>query len=186
MSRDDAQVVRAWRRGDPEAARALFERHVAVLGRFFSTKVGVEADDLVQLTFMTALSNPDRFEGRSSFRSYLLGVANNVLLKHLRTRYARGRHLDFDDVTLRDLGTSASRKLAKNDDRRRLLESLASLPLHEQVALELYYWEELPASEIAEALGVPEGTVRTRIRSARLKLRRRLGAIRTAEARTAP
>jgi RNA polymerase sigma factor (sigma-70 family) len=93
---------------------------------------------------------------------------------HLRGRYAGGTRLGFARVTLRDLGTSASQRVARDLDRERLLETLASLPLHEQVALELYYWEEMSAPEIAETLGVPEGTVRTRIRSARLRLRRKL------------
>ena len=101
-------------------------------------------------------------------------MPDKLLLKHLRRRYARGHRLDFEQVTLRDLGTSASRRVARSLERERLLERLASLPIPEQVALELYYWEEMPASEIAEVLGVPEGTVRTRIRSARLKLRRML------------
>lgn len=174
LEASDALLLDAWRAGNDVAGRRLFERHVGVVSRFFTNKLDEDVDDLVQLTFMGALQAAERYEGRCSFRGFVLGIAHKLLLKQLRRRYARGRTVDFDQVTLRDLGTSASRRVARDLERERLLETLASLPLTEQVALELYYWEEMPASEVAEVLGVPEGTVRTRIRSARIKLRRKL------------
>ncbi len=182
----DAALLGAWKAGDAVAGRRLFDRHIGVVSRFFTNKVDHDVDDLIQLTFLSALQAADRFEGRCTFRGFILGIAHKLLLKHLRRRYARGHRLDFEQVTLRDLGTSASRRVARSLERERLLERLASLPIPEQVALELYYWEEMPASEIAEVLGVPEGTVRTRIRSARLKLRRMLESRDAGDAQNRP
>lgn len=170
----DASLLEAWRAGDLSAGRALFERHFEAVARFFSSKFPQECDDLVQSTFLACAEAPGNFEGRSSFRSYLLGIANHVLLRQLRRHCARRPNIDLDDVSLHDLGTSLSAKLARKSEHAKLLEALRRLPVHEQVALELYYWEDLPASEIATVLETPEGTIRTRIRSAKGRLARLL------------
>lgn len=166
----DARLLDDWRAGSESAGRTLFDRHFEAVARFFSTKVPEDADDLVQTTFLACTEHAARFEGRCSFRGYLLGVANKVLLKHLRARYGRGRAVDIDEVTARDLGTPLSARVARGAEHARLIEAFRELPLAQQVVLELYYWEELPASELSTILGVPEGTIRTRLRSAKQKL----------------
>ncbi len=175
-ARPDAALLDEWQAGSQAAGRVLFDRHFDAVARFFSTKVPEDADDLVQTTFLACTEHSARFEGRSSFRGYLLGVANKVLLKHLRTRYGRGRPIDIDEVTARDLGTPLSARVARGAEHARLIDAFRELPLVQQVVLELYYWEELPASELSTILGVPEGTIRTRLRSAKQKLHALLGA----------
>ena len=170
----DASLLEAWRAGDPAAGRVLFERHFEAVARFFSSKVPQECDDLVQTTFLACAESSGTFEGRSSFRGYLLGIANHVLLRHLRRHCARGPSVNLEQVSLHDLGTSLSVKVARNAEHAALIEALRRLPLPEQVVLELYYWEELPASELAVLLETPEGTIRTRIRSAKRRLARLL------------
>lgn len=170
LAPSDTALLHDWRAGCAVAGRTLFDRHFGAVARFFSTKVPDDADDLVQITFLACTEVSARFEGRSSFRGYLLGIANNVLLKHLRTRYGRGHPVDIDEVTARDLGTPLSVRFARSAEHARLIEAFRELPIRQQVVLELYYWEDLPASELATILGVPEGTVRTRLRAAKQKL----------------
>lgn len=170
----DHALLSAWHGGDDTAGRRLFERHFDRVARFFANKVDTDAEDLVQATFLACAESSARFEGRASFATFLLGIAHKVLLKHLRRRYGRGHTLDLGQVSLRDLCASPSSMVARNIEQQRLLDALRTLPVHEQVVVELYYWENLSAAELGRLLEVPEGTVRTRLRSARQRLERRL------------
>ncbi len=67
--------------------------------------------------------------------------------------------------------------LARKHEHRLLLRALRSMPLHDQIALELYSWEQLTGAEVGQVLGVPENTARTRLRRARLELTRRIDAL---------
>ena len=60
----DADLLIAWKAGDRRAGRRLFDRHVGAVSRFFANKLAQEADDLVQLTFLSALQAADHFAGR--------------------------------------------------------------------------------------------------------------------------
>jgi RNA polymerase sigma-70 factor (ECF subfamily) len=73
-----------------------------------------------------------------------------------------------------DLAPGASTLLPKRAEPAELVAALRRLPLDEQIVLELYYWERMTAGEIAEALGDPEGSIRTRIRRAKAIVREAL------------
>ncbi len=174
---DEAQLLTAWREGDLEAGEALFSRHVDRVSRFFYNKVSEGIDDLVQQTFLACVESADRFRGESSFRTFLLGVARNMLRRHYE-KLGRGRESgDLDKVTAADLSTTPSMAVARVHDQRLLLESLRRIPVDSQIALELYYWEDLKAREIAEVLEIPLGTVKTRLRRARELLREQVEAM---------
>src|SRR5262245_47495626 len=81
---DDVELLEAWREGDERAGRALFERYFAPLARFFSVRVGGDVDDLVQQTLEACVGGRDRVRDGGSFRSYVFGVAYNVLRGHYR------------------------------------------------------------------------------------------------------
>jgi RNA polymerase sigma-70 factor (ECF subfamily) len=91
-------------------------------------------------------------------------------LTHYRKR-RRGPALDFTARTFRDLRTSPTGTLIKHEQRRLLQQALQQIPLDQQIALELTYFEELSAVEVAEALGIPENTVYSRLRRAKAHLR---------------
>ena len=167
MSASDHELLSAWRGGDRKAGSELFDRHFLSLRRFFRNKVSdeSEADELLQRSFMGCVSGVERFREESSFRTWLFAVAHNVLREHLRER-AR-RPLDFGSVSLAELGPGPSTAFARQREQRLLLEALRALPLESQVLLELYYWEQLPAPELAQIFDVPVGTVRGRIRKAK-------------------
>lgn len=166
----DQELLAAWQAGDARAGDRLFVRHFRAVDRFFRNKAG-EGDvaDLVQRTFMVCLERPDGFRGESRFRTYLLGVARNLLREHYRMS-ARHRHRDVDELSVIDLGAGPSTLIGAKEEQRLLLTALRSVPLESQVILELHFWERLTGGEIATILGVGEETARTRLRRARLRV----------------
>ena len=170
----DAELLATWRAGDRRAGRALFDRHFESIHRFFHNKVANAVDDLVQQTFLACTESHHTFRAEASFRSWLFGIAHNVLRMHLRKHHGVE---DLSLVSVCDLGPSPASIVAAREDERLLLEALRRIPLDYQVALELFFWEEMSGSEIANALGVPEGTVRTRIRRGRIALEEHVRAL---------
>ena len=167
----DAQLLQAWRDGDASAGERLFDRHFVALSRFFRNKVRDGVDDLIQATFLGLMETRDRYRGQGSFRSYVFGVAFNVLRNHYRDARRDADRIDPAVTSMFDLAPGASSVIAARDEQRLLLEALRHIPLEHQALLELYFWEPLTAPEIATALGLPEGTVRTRIRRGKGLLR---------------
>ena len=114
----------------------------------------------------------DRFEQRSTFRTYLFAIARNVLFAHLRRRGQR----QFDSLTtsVADLGQSMGSVLARSEQHRLLLRALRHLPTDFQITLELFYWEGLDGASLAEVLGISPHTVRSRISRGRAMLKERV------------
>jgi RNA polymerase sigma-70 factor (ECF subfamily) len=173
----DARLLEAWRGGDTKAGSELFARHFGVVYRFFANKVGEEIDDLVQRTFLACVEGRDALREDGSFRSYLLGIARNQLLMHLRRSIARGHPVDPGEISLAAIDPSPSRVIAAREEERLLLSALRSLPLDLQIMVELYYWEDLPVGELADVCGIPLGTVKSRLFRARKALEEGIEAI---------
>jgi RNA polymerase sigma factor (sigma-70 family) len=179
----DDELLTAWRSGDRRAGEELFDHHFKALTRFFRNKVGQGAgqgdgmDDLIQQTVLSLLEAKHEFRGEGSFRSFVFGVAYNVLRNHYRQARRDAERLDFGVTSIFDLGSGPVEILAGKHEQRLLLQGLRRIPVEHQVLLELYFWEPLPAPEIAQILGVPVGTVRTRIRRAKALLEAELGRL---------
>ena len=166
----DFDLLAAWCDGDASAGQALFARHFQAVYRFFCNKIGPEVDDLVQDTFLAMTKARGNFRGQSTFRTFLFGVAYNQLLKH-RERWARSGRVDaFDTARVAAIETSPSRVVARQQEHALLLQALRRLPLELQAILELFYWEGCTSAQISEALGVPAGTIRGRLRRGRAQL----------------
>lgn len=170
----DVELLEQWRAGDLGAGDELFNRHFAGVHRFFRNKVREGAlEDLVQQTFMACVEGRERFRSDSTFRTYLLGVATNLLRDHYR-RQRKAEVLDFGEASVEDAGVGPNTLLGRREEQRLLLEALRRIPIESQIVLELYYWEELSASQTAAVLGIPEGTVRGRVRKAKALLKKKL------------
>jgi RNA polymerase sigma factor (sigma-70 family) len=173
----DVELLEAWRAGDRHAGEALFERHFRSVYRFFRTK-GVEAvDDLVQQTFLGCVEGRDRLRSEASFRTYMFAVARNQLFRHWKQRGAVRDDAEFESRSLHDMSPTASKVLVRRAEERALLEALRRIPVVFQIALELYYFENMRGPEIAAVLDVPEATVRSRLRRGTEHLRRQLEAV---------
>ena len=173
MSASDFDLLDAWRAGDRDAGNALFDRYFDAVFRFFRNKVSKGAEDLVQQTFLACVQSRDHFRKDASFRTYLFTAARSKLYNYLERRGREGA-IDWGVTSCADLGVSPSGLLARGEEQRLLLHALRSLPVDLQVALELYYFEQVRGPELAEVLGVPEGTVRSRLRRGREILREQL------------
>ena len=174
----ERDLLLAWRDGDRAAGSALIRGHAPLIQRFFVNKVTrpEDVEDLAQRTFVACVQGVERFRGDSNFRTWLYAVANNVLREFYRER-RRGESLDFGTVTVADAASGPSSVLASSEEQRRLLAGLRRIPIDSQVLLELYYWEELSAPELAEIFEIPVGTVRGRISKAKQSLRAALDAM---------
>jgi RNA polymerase sigma-70 factor (ECF subfamily) len=167
---DEWELLAAWREGDTRAGNELVALHFQSISRFFRSKLGDDVEDLIQQTFLACVEGRDRIEG-GNFRSYLFGVATKRLFAQLRTKYKTGQEVDFSVNSLADLGTTPSEGVARNQRAKLLQTALQQIPVDAQITLELAYWEGLSGSEIALALDIEVGTVRSRLSRARKCLR---------------
>ena len=168
---DDFALLDAWRAGDLEAGSKLFDRHFESIHRFLRNKVGDDTDEVMQRTLLACVESRDRFRGASSFRTFLFGVARLELFSHYRRRRKADAHTDLESSTFYDLDPSPSVVVARHKEQQLLHEALRRLPIDLQIALELHYWENMSATEIATVLEIPAGTVKSRLRRAKEMLR---------------
>lgn len=173
----DEELYEAWRAGDRAAGEALFERHFAAVFRFFENKAGGgDVSDLVQRTFLGCVEAKERFQGASSFRTFLYAIARHELCGFYRAR-RRGAAVDFGVSSVADLCDTPSTLVRRKSEHAALTEALQSLPLDLQIAVELRYWEGMSGPDLSLVLGVAEGTVRSRLRRALEALREALAAL---------
>jgi RNA polymerase sigma-70 factor (ECF subfamily) len=171
---EDSELFRAWRAGDRAAGEALIVRHYDAIARFFRYKASEQAEDLVQRTFLACSDAGGGFRGEGSFRAFLFGVARNLLFEHIRRQVRHRPDADFSLSSLMDLNPGVATLAAEQSEQRLLVRALQHLPLETQVLLELFYWEELSIDEVATALEIPKGTVKSRLFNARALLRETL------------
>lgn len=172
MLDDHAVVAASLER--PEAFGELFERHALELHRFLGRRLGDLADDVLGELFATA------FERRASYRAeladsrpWLYGIAANLVRRHHRAESTRYRALARVPVALVALDTSHEAITSADAAalRPRLAEALAGLKPADRDVLLLLAWGQLDQAEVAAALGIPVGTVRSRLHRARRQLR---------------
>ncbi|MEX1367134.1 MAG: sigma-70 family RNA polymerase sigma factor [Nannocystaceae bacterium] len=173
---NDGELIAEWKGGDQSAGAELFRRHYTPVLRFYRSKVGPQAPDLVQRCFLRCVEIRSRIRDDAGFRCFVFGVARNVLLEHYRSIRSSAR-VNFEEHTVEDLSPTPTSELAHEERSRLLLQALRRLPVEQQIVVELYYWEELNAREIAEIYGAPEPTIRTRLRRAKLRLEQELSAL---------
>ncbi len=176
MSDDELEVLDRWCAGDSAAGNTLFKRHFASLYRFFEHKVDGDLDELVQDTFLACVRTRDTFRRQSTFRTYLFSIARHILYGYWRKRARQGVTLDFDEISVASLSTSAGSRIARREDQARLLSALRALPLDQQLLLELHYWEEMERDQLAEVFDIEAATTRSRLFRARQALRALLAA----------
>ena len=175
---DDAALIeRSWH--EPEAFAALYDRHAAPIHRFAGRRLGDQmADDVVAETFLAAFRRRKRYDlCRADARPWLYGIAANVIGKHRRAEVRMLRafaRTGADPVTAGHSDRVDSRVCAAAVQRD-LAAALAGLSAGDRDVLLLIAWADLSYEETAAALGIPVGTVRSRLHRARRKVREALG-----------
>lgn len=174
----DAELVSA-SLTDPEAFAELFDRYSAMLYRYVSKRLGPEpAEDIVGETFLVAFSRRRSYDpSYPDARPWLFGILTKLLSRHHRTEAARYRALQRAPVDA-DVESPADRVAAgvtAQASRPELASALAALPAKDRDVLLLIAWGDLTYGEVARALGIPIGTVRSRLNRGRRKVRAALG-----------
>ncbi|GAA0929495.1 RNA polymerase sigma factor [Nonomuraea longicatena] len=165
---------------EPERFAALFDRHAEEIHRYAARRLGPElAEDVAGEVFLVAFRVRHRYDlGRPDARPWLYGIATKVIAQHRRAE--RRRNAAMAKVTVeRPAGfeeRSADRVSAESLQPR-LARALTRLKPAERDLLLLLAWADLTYEEAAHALGVPVGTVRSRLHRLRVKVRRALGGI---------
>ncbi len=173
----DFELLHRWRAGEQAAGQRLFMRHFDALRRFFRNKVGDDAGDLAQATLLACLEQRDRFREEATFRTFMFAIARKRLYSYYEAKLVAGRRFDSTSMSAADLAPTPSELIGASQQHKLLLHALRSMPIELQELLELHYWEQLVGPDLAEVLGVPEGTVRTRLRRARQLLVERIGEL---------
>jgi RNA polymerase sigma-70 factor, ECF subfamily len=173
----DRQLWAQTRQGDPEAFAALYERHVdAVLNHCFRrTGTWALAEDLTSSVFLETWRRRHvlEVEAGESMLPWLLGTANNVIRHQMRSllRHRKALARLPHAVTGPDHSEEAVGRIDAEERMRRVLGAMKHLTLVEQEVIALCVWAGLGYADAAVAMGVPIGTVRSRLARARERLR---------------
>ncbi|MER6949757.1 RNA polymerase sigma factor [Nonomuraea sp. NPDC000554] len=175
---DDAEVIDRARR-DPAVFSVLFNRHAPALHRYVTRRLGDSlADDVVADTFLAAFRRLKRYDtAHRDARPWLYGIAANLIGTHRRAEvraYQALARTGVDEVA-ESYADRVEARVSASAAHRELAGALAVLSPDDREVLLMVAWADLSYEEVARALGIPIGTVRSRLHRARRKTREALG-----------
>jgi len=173
----DASIIeRSWQ--DTAAFALLYDRHAVQLYRYAQRRLGADiAQEVVAETFLAAFAGRTRYDlDRPDARPWLYGILTREIAGHYRRETARLRTLAryAPDPPAEGPADRVASGVSARAARQQLAAALAKLNAGERDVLLLYAWGDLSYDEIANALHIPGGTVRSRLSRARRKLRKAL------------
>jgi RNA polymerase sigma factor (sigma-70 family) len=164
----DRDLLQRVRRGDEEAFRGLFGRYAPV-ARALALRVVRQsqlAEEIVQEAFLALWTNPDGYdERRGSVRAWLMGMVHHRAVDAVRREEAHRRRSEDMVAGLRDADDPTEdlvQELGRPEERRVVRRALETLPAEQRAVLEMMYFDGLTQTRIAEAAGIPLGTVKSR------------------------
>ncbi len=171
----DGWLVEQVRRGDPRAFDQLVRRHdrraFSLAFRLLSHRE--DAEDVVQESFIAALEALDRFDATRPFGPWFYRIVVNRSLNARKARSRRSMEAIPEDAPART--ASPERAVEVTEAKGQVTEALASLSERQRAVVEMIELEGFSGPEVAEILGIPEGTVRWHLHGARKALRAALG-----------
>jgi RNA polymerase sigma-70 factor, ECF subfamily len=174
---DDAELVVRIGRRDERALGEVLRRHREPTIAFARRLVADQAlaEEVAQEVFLRLWQEPGRYNGaRGALRAFLLAQTHGRAIDRVRSDTARRRREERDAVLSRDRQEAAEERVVERAVADEVRQALGTLSEPEQQAVELAYFGGHSYREVAAILGVPEGTVKGRIRSALSKLREAL------------
>lgn len=170
-STDDADLIRRISELDQLALRTLIGRHQVRLFRFLMRLVRNEAqaEELTNEVFMEVWRNAGRYEGRSQVGTWVLSIGRNRPISRMRKR----RELGWDEDAASEIADDEDDpevSLQKQDKATALRRCLSGLSNEHREIVDLVYYQEKSVGEVAEIVGIPQNTVKTRLFYARKKL----------------
>jgi RNA polymerase sigma-70 factor, ECF subfamily len=172
------QLVERIARGDAAALRSAYDAHagrvLALALRIMRSKA--EAEDVVQDTFLEVWRRAGDYDAsRGELSAWILSMARSRCIDRVRRARVRARYAQQVDPAPHDGSAAVDDSVAASEHGARIRQLLLSLPEEQRHALELAYFEGLTQQEIATRIGVPLGTIKTRLRLALEKLEKGLG-----------
>jgi RNA polymerase sigma-70 factor (ECF subfamily) len=170
---DERSLIERIAAGDRTALEQLYNRYERPLFRFVTSLARERglAEEILQDTFVAVWRGAGAYEGRAAVRIWLFGVARRQAHNAMRRRHLPAAEVDELD-TATDLGPTPEEQALANERREDLTAAVGRLATIHRETLALIFVEGLSYREAAEVLGVPEGTVKSRLNHARLALRR--------------
>jgi RNA polymerase sigma-70 factor, ECF subfamily len=174
LAPDDAALIERWRGGDQRAATALVECHAQAIARFVAS-LGErdEVEEVVQDTFVRAFGSLDSFRGESSFRTWLLTIARNLLRDRQRGRKRAKLHVEIQDDDLVSSSDALEGTVAAETEQR-LHAAVQTLSPMQRAIFTLRVTEGLSYREIAIAVGSTEGAARVHYHNAMRVIREKI------------
>ncbi len=169
----DSELVERLKNGDMEALETLYERYKDEAYRTACLITGKRSDgeDLTQEAFVNCVQSINSLRDGSKFHAWLLKSLTRAAWKYSRKTRRETPVPEFFENAEAESALSA---VLKTDEQRRLYQALDALDVKRKTVIVLYYFDELSVKETAKALGVTEGTVKSRLFSARRILRKAL------------
>jgi RNA polymerase sigma-70 factor (ECF subfamily) len=174
----DAQLIERYRAGDANVVETLVRAHQQDVFRLALSILDdpAEADEAAQDSFVAALNALDNYRGEAAFSTWLYRITVNVCRGRLRQR--RSRHRLRETLTglfrLAGLPPRPEDAALQRERDSALWRAVRALDDRHRLPLVLYYYHDLPTAEIAQVLGISEGTVHSRLHTARQRLRAHL------------
>ena len=188
MAQSDKELVGGVVRGEQEAFSVLFQRYRAAVHSNLARIIrdAAAADDLTQEVFLRLWHCAEQWKGQAAFRSWLLRIATNLAFNYLRTvkrrreqpiQFAPRSEEDEEESSVPNWMIDAStlgpdEALARSEQRNLLQRLVDQLPEEKQEVFRLIYDAHMETREVAAELGIPEGTVKSRIHHARRQIAR--------------
>ncbi|MCZ6778165.1 MAG: sigma-70 family RNA polymerase sigma factor [Acidobacteriota bacterium] len=169
----DARLIARILGGEADLYGEIMRRYQRLVASVIY-KMGISVDDmedLVSEVFMKAYRNLARYRPENAFSTWIYRIATNRALDEIRSRRHRRRFGPLDE-RLPAPGPGAESAVNKKDRSAVVARALEQLPHEYRAPLVLLHMEDRKVSEIADLLGIPEGTVKTRLARGRVKLRR--------------
>jgi RNA polymerase sigma-70 factor (ECF subfamily) len=167
----DEQLIALIAAGDRDALGALYGRHHVRVYRFLLrlTNNGATAEDLTSEVFLETWKQADRFEGRSQVSTWMLGIARHKAISGMRRRSAEPLDDEMAEA-IADGAANAEAMLQVQETVTAIRQSLTQLSAAHREIVDLVYYHGKSIAEVAEIVGVPEATVKTRMFYARKRL----------------
>jgi RNA polymerase sigma factor (sigma-70 family) len=164
---------------EPRAFGVIFERHFAVIHGYLRRRLDDQlAKELASQTFLVAFDQRDRFDSsRGDARPWLFGIATNLARNQRRRELRELRAIAAIGPEPGAVIDGVEARVDAELMRAPLAQALADLPAEEADVLRLLVWAELDQPEIAEALAIPLGTVKSRLSRARGRMQAALGLV---------
>ena len=175
MEPTDIQLMLRVRQGDLDAYRLLVQRYRKPIHRFLSSLLGDAplADDATQETFLRLWLLRDRYEPLGKFSTYLFQIARHHALNVRKQMWTEARHCNAEENLIADFDTP-ERAVLRDERDRKVRNAILALPPIYRAVFDLSHRDGLKYAEIANQLGIPIGTVKSRMAEAVRKLRKAL------------